>query len=137
MVTNNRVFEDETIVAISNLATATAADRSTTSQLTATNAQLTTDLKKTQDRLVDALEILERFSKQHVKQTLKERETNKLTRPMDSHYCCTHVYLCENTSGRCLNLREGHCKFATARKPQNGSKLNKEEWIKRITHVDN
>ena len=58
MATSNRVFEDETIAAIANLVTATAADRATTSQLTATNAQLTTELKKTQDILVEALDRL-------------------------------------------------------------------------------
>ena len=63
MLTNNRVFEDENIAAIANLATVTAADRATKAKLTATNAQLTINLKKTQDILVDALESLERLSK--------------------------------------------------------------------------
>ena len=125
MTTNNKIFEDETIAAIANLATATAADRATTAQLTATNAQLTTELKRTQDKLVEALERLERFSKQITKQPLKQRDTNTVTRPLDRHYCWTHGYLCEHTSGRCPDPKQGHCKFATARKPLNGSKINK------------
>ena len=40
-------FEEETIAAIANLATATASNRATTARLTETNAQLTSELKKT------------------------------------------------------------------------------------------
>ena len=47
----NQAFEEETIAAIANLATATASDRATTARLTETNAQLTLELKKTQERL--------------------------------------------------------------------------------------
>ena len=137
MTTNNKIFEEENIAAIANLATATAADRATTAQLTATNAQLTTELKRTQDKLVEALERLERFSKQITKQPLKQRDKNTVTRPLDRHYCWTHGYLCEHTSGRFPDPKQGHCKFATARKPLNGSKINKEECIKRVTHIDN
>ena len=55
-VTQGHTFEEETIAAIANLAIATSLDRVTTAQLSATNAQLTAELKKTQERLAQALE---------------------------------------------------------------------------------
>ena len=49
-------FEQRTIDAIANLATATASDRAAVAKLTATIADLTTELKTTQAKLVAALE---------------------------------------------------------------------------------
>ena len=56
VVQSNENFEDKTIAAIANLATATASDRATTARLTETNAQLAAELKTTQQKLVKALE---------------------------------------------------------------------------------
>ena len=70
------------------------------------------------------------------RQPLKERNTNRDNRPPDRHYCWTHGYLCEHTSGRCPEPGPGHQKFATARKPSGGSQKRKDEWIQRVTRVE-
>ena len=137
----NQAFEEETIQAIANLATATAADRATTARLTATNSNLTAELKATQEKLVAALEkiaILSSTSNQAYRSPLAQIQPNANVdkRPLDRHYCWTHGYLCEHTSGRCPAPAEGHVKFATARKPNGGSTAKKDEWIKRVTKVE-
>ena len=48
--------QERTIEAIANLATATSSDRATVAQMTATIAQLTTDLKRSQDKIIVTLE---------------------------------------------------------------------------------
>ena len=134
-VHTKEAFEEETIAAIANLANATASDRATTARLTETNAQLTLELKKTQERLVQALEKIAKLSN---RPPLRERNTNTTdVRPLDRHYCWTHGYLCEHTSARCPTPSEGHQKHATARKPHGGCKDKKEEWIKRVTRIEN
>lgn len=134
---NKEAFEDDTIAAIANLATATASDRATTARLTETNAQLTAELRSTQDKLVKALEKIALLSSSSgTRQPLKERNTNRDNRPPDRHYCWTHGYLCEHTSGRCPEPGPGHQKFATARKPSGGSQKRKDEWIQRVTRVE-
>ena len=135
--TDHQGFEEETIAAIANLATATAADRATTARLTETNAQLTSELKRTQEKLVIALEkIASLTTGTGARQPLRERNTNQKTRPPDRHYCWTHGYLSEHTSARCLNPAEGHQKYATARQPLGGSKIKKDDWIKRVTKIE-
>ena len=129
-------YEAETIEAIANLATATASDRATTARLTETNAKLTEELKKTQQKLVEALEKLAKLSNPRCPLAPKTGKEND-KRPTDRHYCWTHGYLCEHTSGRCPNPAEGHQRYATARKPLGGSKLKYTEWIKRVTLVEN
>ena len=131
-------FEEENVAAIANLATATAADRASTARLTKTNAQLTAELKRTQEKLVKALERPALTTTTSNRQFLRDRTNNsKDTRPPDRHYCWTHGYCCEHTSAMCPTPKGGHQKYATARKPHNGSKINKEEWIKRVTKIDN
>ena len=127
-------LQDETIEAIANLATATAVDRATTATLTATNQQLTTKLRKTQDKLLDALERLAIVAKtrQPLATIIPDNENTgrpAKTRPRNRHYCSTHGYLCPHTSGRCPDPAEGHQRYATARDPKGGSKINKEKWL--------
>ena len=102
----NQAFEEETIQSIANLATATAVDQATTARITATNANLTAELKATQAKLVTALEKMAHLTithktNQRVPFALIPPSTNVDNRPPDRHYCWTHGYLCEHTSGRC------------------------------------
>ena len=132
-------YESETIKAIANLATATASDRATTARLTETNARLTKELKSTQQKLIEALEKIAQLSENRspfAPCTAKTGKENQAC-PPDRHYCWTHGYLCENTSGRCPAPATIHQKFATARKPAGGSTIKQNEWVKRVARIEN
>ena len=132
-------IEEETIAAIANLATATASDRTTTAGLTETNSQITSELKQTQAKLVESLETINCLTNNPVpRQPLCECDPNKtITCPLDCHYCWTHGNLSLHTSARCPEPVQGHQKFTTAHKANGGSQKNKEEWMKRVTKVEN
>ena len=87
-------FEQRTIDAIANLATATANDRATVAKLTETIAELTTKLKKTQAKLVNALEANARLAT--INSTANKENAypaRKSNRPPNRHYCWTHGFL--------------------------------------------
>ena len=131
----HRAFEEETIAAIANLANATAADRAATAHLTATNARLTEELKAAQNKLVAALEKIASLT-QGSRAPLADVSNRVDNRPPDRHYCWTHGYCCKHTSQRCPSPNDGHVRNATARKPQGGSALIKDEWLKRVTRIE-
>lgn len=129
-------FEQRTIDAIANLATATASDRAAVAKLTATIADLTTELKTTQAKLVAALETNARLAAagaQTNKENVRTSNRERYTKPANRHYCWTHGYLCTHHSGKCPDAKPGHIESAKSRNTQGGSEVNKEEWIKIVT----
>ena len=69
-------FEQRTINAIANLATATASDRATVAKLTSTISELTLELKTTQAKLVAALELNANLAKSSGKPTSAQQTTS-------------------------------------------------------------
>ena len=135
----------ETYDAIANLATATSADRATFANLTATVASLTADLRSTQEQLVKALlentKLLQKSnnsragyqrpqSSHPVRNTPPARPApavalDETGRPVNRHYCWTHGYRSDHTSGRCPNRSAGHQAFAKRADTLGGSQANK------------
>ena len=130
-------FEQRTIDAIANLATATASDRATVARLTATIAELTTELKQTQGKLVAALETNARLAASgntpNNKENFRPSGRERSGKPANRHYCWTHGFLCTHHSGKCPDPKPGHVSNAKSRSTKGGSEANKEEWIKIVT----
>ena len=138
MAIQEPTYEQRTIDAISNLATATASDCATVATLTATIEKLTTDLKNVQSQLVAALEsnaALARALGADGKENQRGRGRGKKgdTRPPNRHYCHTHGYLCLHHSGECPNPAPGHNSKAKARDNMGGSLVNRDKWIEIVT----
>ena len=83
MYDNSPKFKQQTIVAIVNLATATANDQATVAKLTETIADLTTELKKTQTKLVTALEANARLANNN---PTANKENARSARNSNRHY---------------------------------------------------
>jgi hypothetical protein len=116
--TANSVYQQDTVDAIANLATATAHDRQTVATLSATNSALTTELTSVNRKLVNAL--LE-ISKLHA-----ANQTSPTNAPAEpKHYCWSCGYRQTHYSSRCPNPKEGHKKAAKASDTMGGSTVNK------------
>ena len=129
-------FEQRTIDAIANLATATASDRATVANLTATISELTWELKQTQAKLVAALESNARLAANgggSSKENLRPNRRDRNRKPANRRYCWTHGFLCTHHSGKCPDPKPGHVANAKSRNTQGGSQVNKEAWIKIVT----
>jgi hypothetical protein len=119
--------QQETIDAIANLATATAADRTAVANLTTTVSDLTTALGKCNGKLVGALERVTVLTQQ-----LAACKAGNSPRPAStndssgrSHYCWTCGYRCAHSSWNCDTPATGHQKRATRANTMNGSSTNK------------
>ena len=130
---NAPAFEQRTIDAIANLATATASDRATVANLTATISELTAELKKTQAKLIAALEKNAHLAAGCTSCDKENVNPGKSKRPPNRHYCWTHGFLCLHHSGKCPDPKPGHVSTAKARDTKGGSQANKAEWIRIVT----
>ena len=127
-------FEQRTINAIANLATATANDRATVAKITQTIAELTTELNKTQAKLVNALEANARLATNNSTANKENaRPARNSNHPPNRHYCWTHGFLCTHHSRKCPDPKPGHVATAKSRNNQGGSEVNKAEWVKIVT----
>ena len=140
-VTQVHVFKEETIATIANLATSTALDRATATQLSATNAQITAELQKTQERLVQALEKIAEISTGRtplapVAPSKPRRGKENDRSAPDCHYCWTYGYLCKHTDDKFPAPADGHQRFATARKQIGGSNIKQDDWVKRVSKIE-
>ena len=97
-----QLYQQETVDAISNLATATANDRATVSTLSATNGTLTSALTACQLQLVEALQDISKLTT--VVANLNKNPSAKPSNTENWHYCCTHGYSSEHYSRDCENL---------------------------------
>ena len=116
--------QEVTIEAIANLATATAEDRKAVSNLTDTNAMLTREIAKNNEKLIAALTMVNTLTKQlaDCKGTTGTRDTVPYER---KHYCWTCGHRCEHSSWYCPHPATGHQKRAKAADTMNGSIKNK------------
>jgi hypothetical protein len=111
---------EATIGALSNLATATAADRCVVAALTQANASLVNQLEDNSNEL--------RELKYLIKNERTEKRGQRSFNPSSSNYCWTHGYKAGNTHTNltCKLPRPGHKKEATRADNMGGSQANKE-----------
>jgi len=119
---NNAVYQDETIEAIANLATATSHDRQAVATLTSTNSTLTKELTRVNAQLVTALLANTKLTAQ-----LSEKTGNPNARHDARHYCWSCGYQCTHYSSKCPTPKDGHQKGAKASNIMGGSTANKLE----------
>ena len=137
----------ETVDALANLVTATAADRATVATLTDTIAQLSSELSSAQAKLVSSLldnqRLLKRLSDRGGSGDTSGGGTDGKTSgggaagPWDGpsiHYCHTHGHKSPYPSFNCPNPNTGHIKNATKKDTRGGSdkEYKKNEDIRRL-----
>jgi hypothetical protein len=111
---------EATIVALSNLATATAAARGVVATLTEANARLIKQLEDNSNEL--------RELKALIKKEIFEKRGQRSFNPSPKNYCWTHGYKVSNihTSLSCNLPKQGHKREATRTDNMGGSQANKE-----------
>ncbi len=119
---NNAIYQDETIEAIANLATATSHDRQAVSTLTTTNSALTKELTRVNAQLVTALLANTKLTAQ-----LAKKPGNPAAHHDARHYCWSCGYQCIHYSSKCPTPKDGHKKGAKASNIMGGSTANKLE----------
>ena len=125
--------QQQTIDAIANLATATAADRSAVAALSGTVSELTKDLSKANAKLVAALEKISLLTQQLASSRLGRNPRGNPAPTNDSsahssarsHYCWTCGHKSEHSSWNCETPATGHQKRATRTNTMNGSTTNR------------
>ena len=127
-------LQQDTAIAIANLATATASDRSTVSNLSSTNSALTADLALANSKLQEAQATIATLT--HQVTTLRGRNghsnrrapnPNSNQQVQGNKYCWTHGYRVGKThdSASCLSPAHGHQTTATRCDNMGGSQLGK------------
>ena len=121
----NQTYQNETIKAIANLATATASDRAMVTALTATNSARTTDCNATHSQLLIALQDL---AKLHVtvadlRKQLSAAGINS-SGSSPNHYCLMCGTRCDHTSQKCPTPATYHQKDATRHDKKGGTHKN-------------
>ena len=106
-----QLYQQETVDAIANLATATARDRATVATLTATNITLTLALTACQIQLVEALQDVAKLTT--FISDLRKNPSAKPSNTRNRHYCWTHGYSSAHSSRDCEKPKPGHDKGAT------------------------
>jgi hypothetical protein len=111
---------EATIGALSNLATATAADRGVVAALTQANARLAKQLEDNSNELRE-LKVL-------IKKESTEKRDQRSLNPSPINYCWTHGYKVgsTHTSLTCKLPKPGHKKEATRADNMGGSQANRE-----------
>ncbi len=123
----------DTVEALANLATATAADRSTVAQLSATNASLTTELAQQTAQLATARAEITAL-KIEVASLKRPGQATPLRPPRvythtNTNYCWSHGYKVSrhHTSQTCGGPKDGHQRDATRQNTMGGSLRGKDE----------
>jgi hypothetical protein len=111
---------EATIVALANLATATAADRDSVATLTEANARLA---KQLEDNLNELRELKALINKE-----IFEKRGQRSFNPSPNNYCWIHIYKVANThtSLSCNFPKQGHKREATRTDNMGSSQANKE-----------
>jgi hypothetical protein len=117
-------YQESTVDAIAHLATATAADRTSVANMTATVALLTKDLAESNKKLIAALHQVNNLTKQLASKTPGNPDHAKEQR---KHYCWSCGYKSDHGSFKCTCPKTGHKKYAKAADTQGGSTANKPE----------
>jgi hypothetical protein len=119
----NVAYEQDTIDAIANLATATAHDRQTVSTLSATNSSLTQELATVNRKLVTALLENTRLTSLVTGSVGQAANTN--LRNTAHHYCWSCGYKQSHYSSKCPCPKPGHQNGAKASDTMGGSTANR------------
>ena len=119
---NNAVYQQDTIEAIANLATATSHDRQAVSTLTSTNSALTKELASVNAKLVTALLENTKLAAQ-IKSNVPPGSDGY--RHEARHYCWSCGYRSTHYSSKCPSPKDGHQKGAKAAETLGGSTANK------------
>jgi hypothetical protein len=115
---HNAIYQQDTIDALANLATATSHDRQAVSTLTATNSALTKELTSINAKLVTAL-----LENTRLTALLANKSHNA---PLESkHYCWSCGFRQTHASFECPSPKPGHRKRAKAADTMGGSTANK------------
>jgi hypothetical protein len=114
MTQNEDQMAEATIGALSNLATATAADRGVVEALTQANSRLAKQLEENSSEL--------RGLKALLNQERRDKRGPRSFNPSSSNYCWTHTH----TSLTCNTPKPGHKAEATRAENMGGSQANKE-----------
>jgi hypothetical protein len=111
---------EATIVALSNLATETAADRCVVAALTQADSCLA---KQLEDNSSELRELVDLLNKEH-----REKRGQRIFNPSASNYCWNHGYKVgsTHTSLTCKLPKPGHKTEATRADNMGGSQANKE-----------
>jgi hypothetical protein len=117
---NEDQMAEATIGALSNLATATAADRGVVTALTQANSRLAKQLEDNSNELRELKALL--------KKERSEKRGQRSFNPSPSNYCWTHGYKVgsTHTSLTCKLPKPGHKKEATRAENMGGSQANRE-----------
>ena len=117
----------ETIDAIVNLATATAADRTAVANLTTTNAALTAELVTVNSKLVKALEKIAALNLRSESGggNAAPRTGAGYASSEQNHYCHTHGFRCPHCLWDFPNPGANNEKRATERNSMDGCQKNK------------
>ena len=118
-----QLYQQVTVDAIANIATATARNRATVSTLTATNITLTSALTACQLQLVEALQDVAKLAT-----VISDLNKNSSANPSNTgnwHYCWNHGYSSGHSSRDCKKPRPGHYKGATKADTKGGSTRHK------------
>jgi hypothetical protein len=120
-------YHEDTIDAIANLATATAADRTAVADLTGTNALLSKELARTNTLLITALTQISTLTKQLADCRSPNNNTASGHTPSfdRKHYCWTCGHRSLHASSKCTVPAAGHQKGAKAGDTMGGSTKNK------------
>jgi hypothetical protein len=117
---NEDQMTEETIGALANLATATAADRGVVAALTQANARLAKQLEENSNELRELKALLN--------QERSAKRGQRSFNPSTTNYCWTHGFKLGSihTSLTCKTQKPGHKKEATRENIMGGSQANKE-----------
>ena len=121
-LSGNHAYQNETVEAIANLATATASDRASVAALTATNSTLTADCTATHAQLLIALQDLSKL--QVTVADLQKQLSAAGIKPSGSssnHYCWTCSTRCDTSSRKYPTPAAGHQKDATRNDQEGGN----------------
>ena len=117
----NAAYQQETVEAIANLASATDHDSESVVTLTATIATLTTDIATTNAKLIKALVETTKLTA-----TFGElRHTTTKPRVSGQHYCWSCGYVCAHSSWEFPNPKDDQNRYAKASNTKGGSTRNK------------
>jgi predicted RNase H-like nuclease (RuvC/YqgF family) len=114
----------DTVDAISQLATATAPDRRTVATFTTTNAKLATQLEAAQAQIAQLKDEIAAL-KNKIKPAWQGQRRHKMTN--NDSYCWSHGYQVEksHTSATCNMKKNGHKDTSTKSNPMGGVQWGK------------
>jgi hypothetical protein len=120
MTQNEDQMDEATIGDLSNLATATTADRGVVAALTQANSRLAKQLEETSSELRELKDLLH--------QERRDKRGPRSFNPYSSNYCWTHGYKVgkTHTSLTCNTTKPGHKAEANRAKNMGGSQANRE-----------